>query len=142
MISEFDIGVKNDEIVELKDVKLVKNSYGYCLNLTYRVEDSTEIRDFNIPCMCLPIVHNRFKIRTERDGYYEDYTANVGLGDMKMMPSGIGGAGPRYTITTVKTKTKEMTLDEIEKKLGHKVKIVNKKPTKKKKEYDLEDLLP
>lgn len=132
MINEFIIGAKDDEEVELKDVKLVKNGYGYCLNITYRVEDDKKVQDFNIPRLQLPIVSNRFRIRTERDGYYEDYVADIGLGEMKMLPTYGTGGGPRYTITTAKTKTKEMTLDEIEKKLGHKVKIVNEKPAKKK----------
>jgi hypothetical protein len=127
MISEFYIGSQKDEKVELKDVKLVKNSYGYCLDMTYRVEDKAEIREFNIPCLRLPINNDRFRIRTTGDGPYLSYIADVGFGQQAMMPSGAGlNDRVRYTIKTIETKTKEMTLAEIEKKLGHKVKIVNK----------------
>jgi hypothetical protein len=125
-ICEFDIGRLEDEKVELRDVKLIKNNYGYCLNLTYRVEDNTQIRDFNIPCLHLPISFKRFMIRTERDQFFENYVADVGFGNMNMLPGSIGCDSPAYTIKTIKEKTKEMTLEEIEKKLGHKVKIVNK----------------
>ena len=42
---------------------------------------------------------------------------------MRLLPDETDSA---FTVKTIKTKTKEMTLEEIEKKLGHKVKIVNK----------------
>jgi hypothetical protein len=126
MINEFIIGSKKDEKVELKDVKLIKNKYGYCLDLTYRVEDDKEIREFNIPSLRLPIDENRFVIRNEHSEYYNNYFADIGFGLRRMFGTDGCDRNPCYTIKTIETKTKEMTLDEIEKKLGHKVKIVNK----------------
>lgn len=126
MISEFYIGSQKDEKVELKDVKLVKNSYGYCLDMTYRVEDEAEIREFNIPCLRLPIFKDRFLIRNEWGDCFNRYTADVGFGEARMLGGDGCECNPCYTMKTIETKTKEMTLDEIEKKLGHKVKIVNK----------------
>jgi hypothetical protein len=54
---------------------------------------------------------------------YTVHTADIGFGDMQLLPDDDGNA---YYVRVLETKTKEMTLDEIEKKLGHKVKIVNK----------------
>lgn len=113
--------------VELKNVSLVKNRYGYCLNITYRVENDREILAVNLPCLHLPIRTDILTISREHDMYFNgDYTANIGFGDLNLKASGIGGSGPAFTITVIEEKTKEMTLEEIEKKLGHKVKIVNK----------------
>lgn len=127
MVNEFIVGGNENEEVEIKSVKLIhKVPYGYCLDITYRVEDDKEIREFNIPYLQLPLISNRFIVRNESDEYYSTYVADVGYGKVRMFGSITRDAGPCYTIKTIKEKTKEMTLAEIEKKLGHKVKIVNK----------------
>lgn len=126
MINEFIIGTKKGEKAELKNVKLVENSYGYCLDITYRVEDDKEVREFNIPCLQLPLNPHTFKIRNDCDEYSNFYIADVGYGPMKMFGTVARDRGECYTIKVLETKTKEMTLEEIEKKLGHKVKIINK----------------
>lgn len=51
-------------------------------------------------------------------------TANLGLhSDMEIYPN---KKGEYFTLTVVKEKTHEMTIEDIEKKLGYKVKIVGK----------------
>ena len=112
--------------VELKNVKLIKNSYGYCLDVTYHIEDDAEIRELHIPYLQLPLSLDRIKIRNEQSKYYNLYTAECGLSEVKMFGTVAADMGECFTIKTIKEKTKEMTLEEIEKKLGHKVKIVNK----------------
>jgi hypothetical protein len=112
--------------VELKNVKLVKNSYGYCLDVTYHIEDDAEIRELHIPYLQLPLNHNYIKIRNDWCSSYNRYTAEFNLSEARMFGTISETAGECFTIKTIKTKTKEMTLEEIEKKLGHKVKIVNK----------------
>ena len=127
MINEFYIGTKKDEKAELKDVKLIKKNNSYYLDLTYRVEDDKEVREFNIPCLHLPINNGRFRIIHEHNlPYYNRYLADIGFGETRMLGADACECGSCYTIKTIETKTKEMTLEEIEKKLGHKVKIVNK----------------
>ena len=48
---------------------------------------------------------------------------DVGFGPARL---DVDADGHAYYERVIKTKTKEMTLEEIEKELGHKVKIVNK----------------
>ena len=111
--------------VELKNVALKKHDmYGYCLDVTYRVERSEDIVDVNIPWVRLPIMNDYLTIKTERFPHCSVVSTNFGLGELEVIHN-IGEAV--YTIKTIKTKTKEMTLEEIEKKLGHKVKIVSDK---------------
>lgn len=120
------VGGTNNSKVELKNVKLVKNSYGYCLDVTYHIEDDAEIRELHIPYLQLPLNHNYIEIRNDWNSSYNRYTAYCGLSEAKMFGTISENAGECFTIKTIKEKTKEMTLEEIEKKLGHKVKIVNK----------------
>lgn len=112
--------------VELKDVKLIKNCYGYCLDVTYHIEDAAKIRELHIPYLQLPLSLDRVKIRNEQGMYHNRYIAECGLSEVKMFGTVAANIGECFTIKTIKEKTKEMTLEEIEKKLGHKVKIVNK----------------
>lgn len=126
MINEFVIGGNKKEKVELTDIELIENDHGFCLDMTYRVEDEAEIREFHIPCLKLGISRDGFKITTVDDGFYKTYLADVGFGVTRMLPTKVARKDVCYTMKTIETKTKEMTLDEIEKKLGHKVKIVNK----------------
>ena len=118
--------VKKKHEIDLVSVKLYKDPvWGYCLNVTYRIETPEEIREVNIPKMRLNITPNWFTISTKTDGMYgchHSAFADIGFGAQELLYKG----NYYYTEKVVKTKTKEMTLDEIEKKLGHKVKIVNK----------------
>lgn len=115
------------------DVKLVRCDFhknkvdGPYFHVTYQVETLDKIEEIDIPKMFLPITSERLIIRGDRYGYgifgNIDYTANLGFGDMRLVPDDLGVC---YTRKTINEKTREMTLAEIEKKLGHKVKIVNK----------------
>lgn len=125
-IQEIIIGGTDKAKVELKNVKLIKNCYGYCLDVTYHIEDDAKIQELHIPYLQLPINSSKITIRNDWDPYYNRYTADVGLREVKMFGTVSENAGECFTIKTIKEKTKEMTLEEIEKKLGHKVKIVNR----------------
>ena len=122
--SRYEVYQNKDTKVDLTNVKLVKDKIGYCLDVTYRIETLNSIEECRIPCMHLPISLHRFGIKLEEDwGLGDTHTANIGFGEMTLMPDKDGN---EYYVKTIKEKTKEMTLEEIEKKLGHKVKIVNK----------------
>lgn len=58
-------------------------------------------------------------------GSYGSNACYVDLGLDKLLVA--PNDGTYYTLTLVKEKVQEMTMEEIEKKLGHKVKIVTKK---------------
>ena len=112
--------------IDLIDVKLRKDeSLGYCIGVTYRIETPEQIREVRIPKIQLRINHHEFTMKTwyEEYGFDTGVVADVGFGECEVCES---QRGDYYTDTIIETKTKEMTLEEIEKKLGHKVKIVNK----------------
>lgn len=122
MIDMYTVNKNNGSTMKLKNVKLNNDIYGYSLSLTYNIESLGEISELHIPRVSLPFKEHDLTIT--RSGYaYEDVSADVGFGMVRLMP---GDAGAYFTTKVIKTKTKEMTLEEIEKKLGHKVKIVNK----------------
>lgn len=122
------------------DIKLTKailrkeyKSDEYTLDLTYTLDSPMMIKELHIPRVVIPLNTNFIKINRYDDFQHDDfqschitqdYFVDLGFGEMRLSPDVNGAA---FTIKTVKEKTKEMTLEEIEKKLGHKVKIVNKK---------------
>ena len=110
--------------MSLKKVKLVEDGgYGYALDVTWTIETPERIQEFNIPRVWLPI-SNGLRISSDEDYYGgQRRTADIGFGDMAI---GFNNHDPVFTIKTIEEKTKEMTLEEIEKKLGHKVKIISK----------------
>ena len=117
---------KHDYKVDLIDVKLRKDeSLGYCIGVVYRIETPEQIRELRIPKIRLGINPHELNIKTwyEEYGFGNGVVADVGFGECEVYE---GQRGHYYTDTIIETKTKEMTLEEIEKKLGHKVKIVNK----------------
>lgn len=96
----------------------------YYLSAKYRIEDEGSIRELDFPVIQLPISCNHVAIGRD-DGPTSVPKVDIGFG---FMPLAV--ADPRgmiyFTEKVIKEKTHEMTLDEIEKKLGYKVKIVNK----------------
>ena len=110
--------------VTLLDVKLNKDN---TLDLTYKIETLETIEHLHIPRLVLPITNHSVsidhKVIPYSTGAAEYYCADIGFGEMRLAPD---DKGNEFTVTVVETKTKEMTLKEIEKKLGHKVKIVSK----------------
>ena len=121
-------GGSNDTSVKLKTA-LAKRHFGpdgYELDLTYRLDCPTATQELRIPRLLVPLNTDVIKIYGFGDcssGFANEYSADLGFGEMKLLPDENGAA---YIIKTIEEKPKEMTLDEIEKKLGHKVKIVNK----------------
>lgn len=114
---------ENTKNTKLTDLSLGHDSfYGYYLSAKYRVEDEHSVRELEIPVIRLDISPNYVAIRQE-GLVCPEYEADIGFGYLSLarMPE-----MPYYTERILEEKTHEMTLDEIEKKLGYKVKIVNK----------------
>lgn len=114
-----------DNALSVKKVKLVNDGgYGYALDITWTVETPERIEEIHIPRVSLPISADVIQLYESSDFVYggKNYAVNMGFGKLPVRTIN----GVAYTITTVKEKTQEMTLEEIERKLGHKVKIVTK----------------
>ena len=106
--------------VEDINISFNQDINSYVINISYRHTDREgnvdiiSIRDLPITIKPYP----DFNI-----SYYECETSiNLGFGSLDFYP-GITS----HEIRRIHTVTKEMTIDEIEKKLGYKIKIVNNK---------------
>lgn len=114
--------------VELTDLVLKKDVNGcYYLGAKYRIEDENSIRELHIPKILLNVRPNNVIINYGEPCLRPE--VDIGFGYMPLFYE-----DPRNkaycTEAVIKEKTHEMTLDEIEKKLGYKVKIVSKKEEK------------
>ena len=119
---------KNEREHELKDIQLFEEDGQYYLKLKYLLEDEHRISELNIPKVELPFnaklypyIYSNFCCGPENR-----YTLQSSYGEpLKIVPVRPFNKCPVcYTETTIKEKHKEMTLAEIEKKLGYKIKIV------------------
>ena len=120
---------------DLKDAKLYKDDYGrYFLTLTYSGKDECgNIHELVLDGVPLPLYKVSKYVYTTSEPYsYEGYVCNiisnkinVGFGDVDIYYK---DTFDYLTVTDkiVEYSVKEMSIEEIEKKLGHKVKIVNK----------------
>ena len=111
--------------VELTDVSLHCDVYGHYLSAKYRIEDNSSIRELDIPKIRLKINPGRVEIRHDDMSYFTP-RINMGFGELPL-DHYRDQVGVYFTERVLEEKVHEMTLDEIEKKLGYKVKVVNKK---------------
>lgn len=126
---------------KVKYAYLYRDEGSYYLNIRYEVEDDKEIREYHIPKVRIPLEMSSLIV--DNYGAYEE-SANKCSDVYLKLPSErllcfMGEATFPHALTdpipdvlyakrVIKDKTApvEMTMDEIENKLGHKVKIINK----------------
>lgn len=125
--------MQNNIFLKEKEV-FVENSQLY-LKLVYQYEDNIGVRELIIPKMKLGINANITPcITTEGHYIYLDYHASYYSNKFELHRSDIvikkNGEthlceNAAYVINTIKEKPRELTLSEIEKKLGYKIKLVS-----------------
>lgn len=118
--------------VELEKEELSKGIFKFHLNVTYQYEDEKGIHEYNIPKISIPI--NSGVIPNIREdisesiewGYYKlhRHTVDLGFGDLTVEKN---EDNVLAVDKVIKWKYHEMTIEEIEEKLGYKVKIVGEK---------------
>ena len=134
MIKYFGKSIKNEK---LKSVKLIeeKDSYGtqkFYLDVTYEYVDSEENRhEINFPKIELSIMTDRFPVLnnsfcSDRSCLIKD-TIDIGFGELNLLRN---SENIFATDRIVEYSCKEMTIEEIQEKLGYKVKIIDKKEKK------------
>lgn len=106
----------------LKNIELVHEGANYYLDITLLLEDIASIRELHMPRVEL----GRFDscIIAPGDGIIVKPAVDFGFGEL---PLAADKNGYNYTNKLVENKTRELTIAEIEKKLGYKIKIVNEK---------------
>lgn len=122
---------------EYKSVELYEEKGQYYLKLVFTTEDDREIAEVTVPRVKLPLSTDVFpsiNIRHDYDicGYPlpPDATIKCGRGsDLRLEKGKVDDVvdGVYYVAKILEEKTRELTLAEIEKKLGYKVKIVSDK---------------
>lgn len=116
--------------VNVKKAKLYTENDKWYIDVTYWHEDDYYVKEVRIPKMHIPL--------EAFTGNIEHYLTSSAYGEPtqcefyaelgRLSMACIGETfKPAYIEKTIEEKTQEMTLDEIEKKLGYKIKIVNKK---------------
>ena len=108
--------------VEDINISFNKDINSYVINISYRHTDRVgnvdiiSIRDLPITIYPHPIVNRKFSC------YGCETSINLGFGSLESYPEITS-----EEIRRIHTVTKEMTIEEIEEKLGYKIKIVNNK---------------
>ena len=107
----------------LKDLQLYKEDGIYYLSALIGYEDNYGVYDISIPKI-------EFPVTTHLHGYITTCCGNkavsldLGFGEMYAKP--VGDTNTFFTITCVEEKVHEMTLADIEKELGYKIKLKEK----------------
>lgn len=122
---------KNKEKWTLKDVKLVEEDGKYYLTTKYDLETDTDIREVTVDRVPLPLDY-RPVISEECEDLWSDnrcvampptHFVSIGYGKMRIPER----KEPFYFEKVKLEKVQELTLEEIEKRLGFKVKVVSEK---------------
>lgn len=106
--------------IGLVDLELKYNARGnfYCLDATYELETDNEVRELKVHDIELPINPFCVELRQECcdiNHFPPERTVDLGFGPLRF-----GYCRERV----VKEKVKEVTMEDIEKKFGCKIKIV------------------
>lgn len=119
-----------DNKSKLTDARLFRDEGCYYLHLEYEIENDKEIRKVICPKVSFPI-HDSCTIELEWDGRHP--FIDIGFGIMMPMNKSdiFFGCYDKdivrdvyYAEKIIKTKSKKMTVAEIEEALGHKVEII------------------
>ena len=112
----------DDKDFELTKLDLFKEDDAYFFAATYRLEDDFGIKEIHFPKILAPISSGYISVT---DVGHDFATVDLG-GDVRTYAYCGGKHNVIFTETVIEEKVHEMTMDEIEKKLGYKVKIVKK----------------
>ena len=130
--------MKNEKTHKLTNIELVEDDGQYYLSVEYLIEDENRIEKVTIPRVEVPFNSKTFP--EFKETYDEECWEISTFGQRIACPprtywtikTGYGNTakisrlnGISYTVEIIKEKEHEMTIEEIEKKLGYKVKIVS-----------------
>lgn len=118
-LKEGTIELKDVELIKEKD-SLIEGQINYYFSVTYIRTDEFGKQEINYPRVYLPI----FRTTLPYVGIVmSDSFLDINLGNLPLKP---GPDGKLFTVKQIEEYPREMTLEEIEKQLGHKVKIISK----------------
>lgn len=115
------------ENVRLTSLMLIRENDGYFLRATYQFEDERGIWEETYPRICLPIcTSSRPMINCQfgSSACANNITVDLGFGELPLKEIRKNVYAERKLI---KEKIHDMTISEIEEKLGYKIKIIGEK---------------
>ena len=118
---------KEYKVNKLTDLQLFKEDGKYYFHVKYEFEDEEGVKELEIPKLRIPIC-NKGIVRISNDLIdRKTVRAQIGFGcENVMVPGTVDDIeGVAWVEKILKEKTHEMTVSEIEKKLGYKIKIVS-----------------
>lgn len=125
--------IKNKKTHKLTNIELIEDNGQYYLSVEYLIEDENRIEKLTIPRIEIPF-NSKFMPDITRDFDAIPFnTCGVVLPVSRcFIQTGYRSKleiekvdGIYFKVETIKEKEHEMTIEEIEKKLGYKVKIVS-----------------
>lgn len=116
------------ESVILKSLTLIKENDRYYLSAVYRVEDDNGTWELSYPRIELTI-NKKFLplLRAEYGTSFNEVVIDLGFGDLPLKEIGKGVYAEKKLI---EEKIHDMTVSEIEKALGYKVRIIGEEAQK------------
>ena len=111
--------------LKLKDLQLYKENDRYYLSAIFDQEDKAGFYEVSVPKILLPISPNcsiDIDVGTTIFGVLYE-TVAVDFGIVKLYAEPFDSARSFYTKKLISEKVHEMTLEEIERELGYKIKI-------------------
>jgi hypothetical protein len=106
----------------VKELYLYKDNDKYYLSAVFGYEDKNGIYEMSVPRIEFPMSFDCTMDLTIYDAYYQnEATIDFGFGKFNVLP--FDGKDKYYKLTCLEEKVHEMTLDEIEKELGYKIKL-------------------
>lgn len=105
---------------------------GYYLKAEYLIEEEYRTVKLTIPKIYLPINEENLVININHGCCYDSYiqpetTVDLGFGELHLDKVKDQDVTYYYKYEVIDERAEKMTLEEIEKKLGHKIELVSKK---------------
>lgn len=112
--------ILNRNIKNIENIELVKEDNKYYINLSMIIETESSV-DRCKAKLKLPLNVDAIKISREMCGYGTYGTfVDIGFGDLRCVDD-------KVEYENIRKKEREMTLSDIERKLGYKIKLVSEK---------------
>lgn len=105
------------ENVRLKSFTTYEEDGLYFAHIVYQYEDNKGLWELTVPKVRIPVEPYYFELELDPDGG----TLNFGLGECRMYPVDTNAYARKVLI---EEKIHDMTVEEIEEKLGYRVRIV------------------
>ena len=107
------------KIIKVKRAMLYKESNSYYIDVTYSVETDYKVEELRIPKIYIPLER---LIRIDID----QYNGVLTCGDECELPIVMDDSKQLFTTKLVKEDPEKLTIEEIEKRIGHSIEIVSK----------------